>query len=302
MNIDLICPTCQESTIPLKQNTKIICPSCADIFPIVNNTPILLSSNNELFNKDTFTNQESSGFNAGFSAKVSKFLPVITLNKFEDDALDGFIMGLKDNSKCLIIGAGHNQHLKHRLVTNNHQVVVTDVFASDIVDYVCDAMSLPFLNSQFDAVFIIAVLEHVVDPKIAVNEISRVLKMDGLVFSGIPFMQQVHMGCYDFTRYTLLGHRWLYNAFELVKLAPSSGSGSALLWSMTAFLRSFSSNKTITLVVKSFVRVFFFWIKYFDLLQKNNADFALGSYFIGINKKTVIINKKQLIDLYGMQK
>ncbi len=43
----------------------------------------------------------------------------------------------------------------------------------------------------------IAVLEHVVEPQVAVGEISRVLKYDGKVFSSIPFMQQVHMGCYD---------------------------------------------------------------------------------------------------------
>lgn len=299
MKIDLICPTCQENIAVVAQNSDITCSACNEEFPVVGGTPILLSINNELFNKNTFSNQASSGFNLGFSAKISKFLPKITLNKFEDDALNDFIFNLKSDSKCLIIGAGYNHYLKYLLTKNNHRTVVTDVFASDIVDYVCDATNLPFSSSQFDVVLIIAVLEHVVEPNIAVAEISRVLKKDGLVFSGIPFMQQVHMGEYDFTRYTLLGHRWLYNSFELVKLAPSSGAGSALLWSMTSFFRSFTSSKVATLIIKSFIRVFFFWIKYFDLLQKNSADFALGSYFIVCNKKSITINKRQLVDLYG---
>jgi SAM-dependent methyltransferase len=292
----IICPTCGGD---LKFTHQISCLSCNEDFPIYDRTPILLSKNNELFTKETSLKQSSSGFNIGFSAKISKYLPAITLNNFQDNALDSFIDSLNNNDKCLIIGAGHDHNLKLRLVHNGIKVTVTDVFASPIVDYVCDTTNLPFSDNQFDAVLIIAVLEHVVEPHVAVNEISRVLKYNGKVFSGIPFMQQVHMGCYDFTRYTLLGHRWLYKSFELLDLAPSSGSGSALLWSITSFFRSFTSSKISTLIIKSLVRVFLFWIKYFDFLQKNSDDFALGSYFVGLNKKNPVLGKQELIELYN---
>jgi len=300
MSIKIICPTCNNSLdVGISDEDKIVCTNCGEDFPIVNDSPILLSKNNELFTKETSLKQSSSGFNIGFSAKISKYLPTITLNNFQDNALDSFIDSLNDNDKCLIIGAGYDHNLKLRLVHNGIKVTVTDVIASPIVDYVCDTTNLPFSDNQFDAVLIIAVLEHVVEPQSAVSEISRVLKYDGKVFSGIPFMQQVHMGCYDFTRYTLLGHRWLYKSFHLLDLAPSSGSGSALLWSITSFFRSFTSNKISTLIIKSLVRVFLFWIKYFDLLQKNSDDFALGSYFVGLNKKNPVLNKQELIELYS---
>jgi len=57
----------------------------------------------------------------------------------------------------------------------------------------------------FDAVWIQAVLEHVLDPVRVVAEIHRVLRPGGLVYSEIPFMQEVHEGAYDFTRFRLSG-------------------------------------------------------------------------------------------------
>ena len=68
-----------------------------------------------------------------------------------------------------------------------------------------------------DAVCVQAVLEHVVDPAGVVAEIERVLKSDGVVYAETPFMQQVHGGAYDFTRFTELGHRWLWRRFATIE-------------------------------------------------------------------------------------
>ena len=296
-NINLICPSCKKG-IEASRGDGVTCINCEESFPIVRETPILLSDSNLLFTKASSLDLTSSGFSSGVSAAISKVLPVITLNTPQDKALNKFILSLATGSRCLIIGAGDDQTIKQKIVLKDGSAVVTDVIHSEIVDYVCDVTSLPFEDSQFDAVFIIAVLEHVVEPVQAVSEIARVLKEDALVFSAIPFMQQVHMGCFDFQRYTLLGHRWLFSSFEMIHLEPTSGAGSALLWSITSFLQSFSNSKTVSLVSKAFVRIFFFWIKYFDIFQKNTPDFALGSYFVGRNKKKRVVDHRQLIELY----
>jgi SAM-dependent methyltransferase len=296
MNPKIICPTCGSD---LKISSLILCPNCNEKFPVHNKTPILISKKNDLFNKESSVDQSSSGFNTGFSSIISSYLPGITLNTFQDRALKIFVNNLNKNDHCLVVGAGFDKHLLSKLLEKSNNAIVTDVIASPLVDYVCDVTNLPFANNQFDAVFVIAVLEHVVEPQVAVSEISRVLRYDGKVFSSIPFMQQVHMGCYDFTRYTLLGHRWLFKSFSMVDLAPSSGSGTALLWSITSFFRSFTTGKNSTLIIKSLVRILLFWIKYFDLLQKNGGDFASGTYFVGLNKKAPVLDKKELVDLYN---
>ena len=40
------------------------------------------------------------------------------------------------------------------------------------------------------------------------------LFFSGIVYAETPFMQQVHEGAYDFTRYTVLGHRYLFKKFK----------------------------------------------------------------------------------------
>jgi len=64
-------------------------------------------------------------------------------------------------------------------------------------------------------------LEHVRDLWQVVAEIHRVLKDDGLVYAETPFMQQVHEGPYDFTRFTESGHRYL---------SASSSSSTRVWW------------------------------------------------------------------------
>ena len=49
------------------------------------------------------------------------------------------------------------------------------------------------------------------------KEIYRVLKSDGIVYIETPFMQQVHGGKYDFTRFTYLGHRRLFARFQEIE-------------------------------------------------------------------------------------
>ena len=91
-----------------------------------------------------------------------------------------------------------------------------DIYASPTVDLICDAHYLPLEGEYYDAVWIQAVLEHVVQPELVVHEIHRVLKPDGIVYAETPFMQQVNEGAYDFTRYTVLGHRYLFKKFSLI--------------------------------------------------------------------------------------
>ena len=89
-------------------------------------------------------------------------------------------------------------------VVNNPaiELVETDVSFGPRTALICDAHNIPFAEGSFDGVVAQAVLEHVLDPYSCVAEIYRVLKPAGLVYVETPFMQQVHMGRYDFTRFT----------------------------------------------------------------------------------------------------
>ena len=123
------------------------------------------------------------------------------------------------NEKILIIGGGEIGNgceiLYEYSRRKNIQIEALDVYQSQNCTVIADAHYLPFADSTFDVVIIQAVLEHVVSPEMVVKELYRVLNKDGWVYSETPFLQAVHEGAYDFTRYTKSGHRWLFRSFEI---------------------------------------------------------------------------------------
>ncbi len=107
-----------------------------------------------------------------------------------------------------------------------------DVYPSRHTQFVADGHAIPLADSSVDAVVIQAVLEHVRDPARVVAEIHRVLRADGLIYADTPFLQHVHEGPFDFTRFTESGHRWLFRHFELIESGHVAGVGAGLCWSI----------------------------------------------------------------------
>jgi SAM-dependent methyltransferase len=70
---------------------------------------------------------------------------------------------------------------------------------------------LPFRDNSFDAVFSLAVLEHVRDPFACAAEIARVLKPGGELYCAVPFLQPLHGYPHHYYNMT---HQGLRNLFE----------------------------------------------------------------------------------------
>src|SRR4029077_5945999 len=165
--------------------------------------------------------------------------------------------------RVLVIGAGTlGEGFGTLLSAPEVDLIETDVVLGPRVRILCDAHDLPFDDRSFDGVVAQAVLEHVVDPKRCVDEIIRVLKADGIVYAETPFMQQVHLGRFDFSRFTHLGHRRLFRGFTEIDSGVACGPGMALAWSYMYFLLSFSRSRTIRRLIKGFAAVTSFPLKY----------------------------------------
>jgi SAM-dependent methyltransferase len=202
----------------------------------------------------------------------------------------------KAKPRVLIIGGGTIGAGSSSLCTDGDvDVIGLDIYASPHTTFVADAHRIPLADGCVDAVWIQAVLEHVLDPPAAVAEIHRVLKRDGLVFADTPFMQQVHEGIYDFTRFTLHGHRWLFRRFTVLDAGVTRGAGTSLVWCVRYFIRALTGNNRMATLLS----LPFFWLRYADGILDNekNADAASGVFFFG-RRADESISPKDMVGFY----
>jgi len=290
------CPKCLNELTELNRIYQCRAPECLSEYPIVDNIPILIDEKRSIFKINDFINMLDTTFKteANKPSLARKFIrrvtPSLNSNYYSEKLLSNFsarINGLNKQARILIIGGSISGYgiKTFKEKSKNSFILETDVSFGPNTNIICDCHCLPFLDNSFDAVIIQAVLEHVLDPYKCVKEISRVLKAGGLVFSEVPFMQQLHQAPYDFTRFSHIGHRWLFNNYEHIDSGVVCGTGMALAWSIRGFVESLFKNKLITKTLVKIVHLLFFWLKYFDKRKVLNerALFANASsiYFIG---------------------
>ncbi len=199
----------------------------------------------------------------------------------------------------LVIGGGERGSGTEALYAQARAGLIgSDIYVSPNVTIVADGHQLPLDDQCVDAVWIQAVLEHVLDPSEVVAEIYRVLKPRGLVYADTPFMQQVHEGANDFTRFTLSGHRWLFKTFDLVDAGYAGGPGTALNWSIRYFVRALTGSERIGVLAG----LAFFWLRFFDRRApgRQAADAASGVYFYGRRSERTV-TPKEMIAFYEQQ-
>jgi SAM-dependent methyltransferase len=202
------------------------------------------------------------------------------------------------------VGSGHQKRELVAILGSPLQarLLCTDVSASADVDLFCDAHELPFDDGSFDALITTAVLEHVLYPERVAHELHRVLREGGLLYSEIPFIQQVHEGAHDFTRFTLSGHRRLLNGFQEIQSGMVAGPGTALVWSIEHFMIGFTRNRLVRSLLRALARYTFFWIKYFDFFFRHRTaalDGASCTYFLGSRRNQVVSDADIIIGYKG---
>lgn len=196
----------------------------------------------------------------------------------------------------LVIGGGSVGHGADALYDDPAiRIIAFDIYDSDSVQFVADAHAIPLADGSVDGVVIQAVLEHVLEPEQVVSEIWRVLRPGGLVYAETPFLQQVHEGAYDFTRFTMSGHRYLFRRFENVDTGVCGGAGVQLLWSIDYFFRALFRSRRIGKIFK----LAFSWILLADRVIPDSyaSDTASGSYFLG-RKASGAMGPSEIVRFY----
>lgn len=255
--------------------------------------PVLIGKDNSVFSRAMYVRPSISRPTAPF--QFSEIVPSPSVNLARGKTLKAIEAHLRrlGSPIVLVVGAGRQKQDLASAFSGIRglRLVCTDIAPDADADIYCDAHELPFLDDSFDALITTAVLEHVMYPERVAGELHRVLKMDGVIYSEFPFMQQVHEGAFDFSRMTLSGHRRLLNRFAEIDAGIVAGPGTALVWSIEYFLLAFVRGRLLQQVTKAVARIAFFWLKYFDYLVYKSpaaADGASCTYFLGRKQRGTV--------------
>jgi SAM-dependent methyltransferase len=303
------CPRCRSRLLAEEKQSAYRCENLAcalsatATFPVVGSHPVLIDFERSIFDRDTFL------ANAGSSvvprhAPIWKALlrrilwgenPVAERNATRLLAL---LLERQPRPVLLVIGGGNVGSRAAELYSHAAiRLIAFDVYCSPVTNFVADAHAIPLADESVDAVWIQAVLEHVLMPDRVVSEIYRTLKADGVVYADTPFLQHVHEGPYDFTRFTESGHRWLFRDFSLLDSGVVAGPGTVLLWSLRYAVASVLRNHRLA----NIVCLPFFWLRFLDRIAAPRfaIDAASGVYFLGRKSKTAIDPKDMITHYRG---
>jgi SAM-dependent methyltransferase len=309
---DFRCPRCGSGVEAVHEALRCANPACAyggaNAFPSVRGQPVLIDFQRSIVGEDAFRNvsrfdeADRSSSPATLPRPVQFIYSALTgKNPITKGNADKFLSLLKEVSKrptMLVVGGGTIGNGMDLLYADpDVRRWAFDIYPSPFTSFVADGHNIPLRDDSVDGVWVQAVLEHVLDPGGVVAEIHRVLRPNGVVYSEIPFMQQVHEGAYDFTRFTMSGHRWLFRRFDQIEAGPGRGPGTALLSAIRHALAGLFRHKRLGTAIGTLL---FFWVRFLDGIspRRISIDAASGTYFLG-RKADQPLEPKAMAAYYG---
>lgn len=149
----------------------------------------------------------------------------------------------KLSGKLLDFGCGSKPYKQY--FKNYTEYVGCDIEVSghsheeENIDVYYDGKTLPFENETFDSIFSSEVFEHIFNLEPIIQELNRVLRIDGDMLITVPFVWNEHEVPYDFGRYTSFGLTDLLerNGFKVIELRKSTSYIEVLFQMYIEYLR-----------------------------------------------------------------
>lgn len=161
------------------------------------------------------------------------------------------------SGKILDFGCGSKPY-KH-LFNNITEYIGLDIeneghdHKTEEVDVYYDGKIIPFENSSFDSVFSSEVLEHVFNVDEMLEEINRVIKINGNLLITVPFVWGEHEIPNDFGRYTSFGIQYLFekHGFEVIKIEKNGHFSAVVFQLIILYLHDilFTKNKYLNIII-----------------------------------------------------
>jgi SAM-dependent methyltransferase len=275
--LPLACPDCR-SALEDATNERIRCISCGKDWPIVAGSYHFVDSSKHAAHDPLDRLKSRFKRFPRFYRFVTWLVSPIYFDATRRRFLREHVIGR--DGLFLNLGSGN--------VTLDPAVLNVDATPYDNVRIVTDITRLPFCDHSVDGVLSISVLEHVSDPEAVLQEIRRILRPGGFVYTDVPFVVGYHASPEDFHRWTADGVRHLHEGFDERALIPNGGPTSALLWIFQEWIAvtlSFGSRRLHAIVLTG-VMLLTFPIKFLDIFLKHLPTATrMSSCFIYIGRK-----------------
>jgi len=316
----LVCPRCHSALLREPDAVSAFrcsapeCPYAArGSFPVLDRWPVVVDFDRSLLDADTvagWLNAPDAGevgrpLRRQMVDRLPRSMRVIwkPLNRVAERNVARLLDLVGDRpARVLVVGGGTVGNGLEALYGTGDDVEVIgfDLYGSSVTQLIADAHAIPLPTRSVDAVIVQAVLEHVLDPQVVVDEIHRVLKDGGLVYAETPFMQQVHAGAHDFTRFTASGHRYLFRAFDEIDAGPTAGLGTATLWSLDHLVRGLTRSSTLGRLTRALL----FWLRLLDGLAEpaHALDGASAVFFLGRRASGTLTGRQIVAGYRGAQR
>lgn len=271
------------------------CTQCDERYPWLAGRPLLMAKDSRGPVEAFLATEDGRRMVAEYDGRIEptepasqggwrRFLrpPAMMYRYFEDirEGPAGILFTRKSGASPLVLNVGGGPY---RVSADE---ITLNIGPFPNVDLIADGQRIPVADDTFDAVFSLAVLEHVPDAPRVVAEMLRVLKPGGYLYSEVPFIFFFHGYPSDFQRYTREGMKRLFGELEGVRVGMTHGPVSAVLQSGNMALQLLVPPRPRLLrkAANGLYRLFLFPLKYLDRYLRDHPEahtVAGGFYAIG---------------------
>lgn len=210
-------------------------------------------------------------------------------SKISRNKLNGLISQYSTDKLVLEIGA-YGKPSYTKFFPNR---IGLDIKSGPGVDVVGSVYKIPFEENKFEVVLCISVLEHLENPKLAIDEIRRVTKSNGIVIVSVPFIFPLHDVPGDYWRFTKFGLKHLFrDGWDILELKAESNifETFAVLLQRLGYQTEMRLNKLMKIFVFLLARVLekmpnIFKEIYGDINRKFKEPEAFASGFFLVARK-----------------
>jgi len=216
----LACPVCGGDVALDAAGQRVACAGCGRIYPVRDGVPIMLEDPARALT----AHQGELPARPGYSRWKERII----------------LKSLTGAQAALDFGAG-------RQALDDPRIIRMDLIFDPRLDVVGDVHALPFKPDALDFVFGGAVMEHLVRPGRAVEEMYRVLKPGGYVYADWNFVVAYHGYPHHYFNATLHGVDEVFARFTPLDrgVAPFHGPAFALRCVLCSYLEIFKPDSRL---------------------------------------------------------